>query len=95
MQVANALIRSTKHVEFSERYRRLKARRGHMKAVIAICRMLLTAIWNILSKHVPYTAEGFLQRRPVKPEKILTVAEGLYLLRLRGYEIRGISAGAT
>ena len=95
VQVANALIRSTKHVEFSERYRRLKARRGHMKAVIAICRMLLTAIWNILSKHVPYTAEGFLQRRPVKPEKILTIAEGLYLLRLRGYEIKGISAGAT
>lgn len=95
VQVANALIRSTKHVEFSERYRRLKARRGHKKALIAICRMLLTAIWNILSKHVPYTAEGFLQHRPVKSEKILTVAEGLYLLRLRGYEIRGISAGVT
>lgn len=95
VQVANALIRSTKHVEFSERYRRLKARRGHKKALIAICRMLLTAIWNILSKHVPYTAEGFLQHRPVKSEKILTVAKGLYLLRLRGYEIRGISAGVT
>lgn len=95
VQVASALIRSTKHVEFSERYRRLKARRGHKKAVIAICRMLLTAIWNILSKHVPYTAEGFLQHRPVKAKKVLTVAEGLYLLRSRGYEIRGITAGAT
>lgn len=49
VQVANALIRSSKHPEFTERYRRIKARRGHKKAIIAVCKMLLTAIWNILS----------------------------------------------
>ena len=49
VQVANALIKSKKHPEFRERYQRLKARRGHKKAIIAICRMLLTAIWNVLS----------------------------------------------
>lgn len=55
VQVANALIKSNKHPEFKERYRRIKARRGHKKAIIAVCRMILVAVWNILSKLEPYT----------------------------------------
>ena len=47
--VANALIKSKKHPEFTNRYKRIKARRGHKKAIIAICRMILTAIWHILT----------------------------------------------
>ena len=50
VQVANAVIKSNKYPEFKERYRRIKARRGHKKAIVAVCRMHLTAIWNILSK---------------------------------------------
>ncbi|MEY8357372.1 IS110 family transposase [Lachnospiraceae bacterium 54-53] len=87
VQVANALINSKKHPEFKERYRRIKARRGHKKAIIAVCKMLLTAIWNILSKLEPYTPEGFLEHRPVNESKILTKAQALELLRLRGYTI--------
>ena len=49
VQVANALLRSKKHPEITDRYKRIKACRGHKKAIIAICRMLLTAIWHILS----------------------------------------------
>ena len=65
VQVANALLRSKKHPEITDRYKRIKARRGHKKAIIAICRMLLTAIWHILSDLKPYTPEGFLESRPV------------------------------
>ena len=50
VQVANALIKSKKHPELKERYHRIKSRRGHKKAIIAVCKMLLTAIWNMLSK---------------------------------------------
>ncbi len=89
VQVANALIRSKKHPEFGERYRRIKARRGHKKAIIAVCKMLLTAIWNILSKLVPYTPQGFLASpRPTVTKKALTVSQGLALLRLRGFVLR-------
>lgn len=88
VQVSNALIRSKKHPEFSERYRRLKARRGHKKAIIAICRMLLTAIWNILSKLVPYSPDGFLTTRPVDVKKVLSTSQALHLLRQRGYIIK-------
>lgn len=87
VQVANALIKSKKHPEFKERYHRIKTRRGHKKAIIAVCKMLLTAIWNILSKLEPYTPKGFLEHRPVNESKILTKVQALHLLRKRGYTI--------
>ena len=60
VQVSNAVIKSDKYPESNERYRRLKARPRAQKAVIAICRMLLTAIWNFLSKLKPYSAVGYI-----------------------------------
>lgn len=40
VQITNALIKSKKHPEITNRYRRIKARRRHKKAIIAICRMI-------------------------------------------------------
>jgi len=88
VQVANALIKSKKHPEFTTRYRRIKARRGHKKAIIAICRMILTAIWHILTDLKPYTPEGFLESRPVNESKILTTSQALNLLKQHGYIIK-------
>jgi transposase len=88
VQVANAIVKSDKHPEFKERYRRLKARRGHKKAIIAICRMLLTAIWNILSKLESYSADGYFQYRLVPESMVITKSHALNLLRSRGYIIK-------
>ena len=88
VQVANGLLRSKKHPEITGRYKRIKSHRGHKKAIIAICRMILTAIWHILTDLKPYTPEGFLESRPVKKEKILTISQALNLLKLRGYVIK-------
>ena len=92
VQVANALVKSKSHTEFVERYRRIKARRGHKKAIIAICRMILTAIWNILKNNVPYTPNGFKQKLPTHRSKILTTSQALQMLRTRGYVIKDSSA---
>ena len=88
VQIANALIKSKKHFEFTTRYKRIKTRRGHKKAIIARCRMILTAIWHILTDLKPYTSDGFLESRPVKKEKVLTTSQALNLLRQRGYLIK-------
>jgi hypothetical protein len=85
VQVSNAVIRSDKHPELKERYRKLKACRGHKKAVIAICRMLLTAIWNMLSKLEPYSPKGYLQDKLTEHSVVISKAEGLALFRKRGY----------
>jgi transposase len=85
VQVANAVIKSDKHPECRERYRRIKARRGHKKAIIAVCRMLLTAIWNVLSKLEPYSAKGYLEDKLTEHSVVISKAQGLELLRKRGY----------
>jgi transposase len=95
VQLANAVVKSDKYPECKERYRRLKARRGHKKAIIAVCRMLLTAIWNILSKVEPYNPYGYLADRKAEPSKTITTAQALNLLRLRGYVIKDDAVPST
>ena len=85
VQIANAVIKSDRHPECRERYRRIKARRGHKKAIIAVCRMLRTAIWNVLSKLEPYSAKGYLADKLTEQSVVISKAEGLALLRKRGY----------
>jgi transposase len=88
VQVANAIVKSDKHPEFKSRYRRIKSRRGHKKAIIAICRMLLTAIWNILTKLEPYTPEGYLVNRIItKGDTYITKAQALNYMRAKGFVI--------
>ena len=58
------------------------------KANIAICRMLLTAIWHILTDLKLYTAEGYLEKHPVKKEKVLTTSQAFSLPKQRGYIIK-------
>lgn len=83
--VANAVIKYDKYPECKERYRRITARRGHKKAIIAVCRMLLTATWNVLSKLEPYSAKGYLEDKLTEHSVVISKAEGLALLRKRGY----------
>jgi len=95
VQVANSVVKSDKYPECKERYRRLKARRGHKKAIIAICRMLLTAIWHILSNGEPYSSEGYFAERPLSQTKVLTTQQALNLLKSRGFIIKDDSSPST
>ena len=52
---------------------------------LAVCRMLLTAIWNVLSKCEPYSAKGYLADKLTEHSVVISKAEGLALLRQRGY----------
>ena len=80
VQVANAVVKSDKYPECKERYRRIRIRRGHNKAIIAICRMILTPIWNILSKVQPYSSAGYLTGGfSAKDTKVITKSQGLAL----------------
>lgn len=57
VQCALCAIRKKSNPEIRSRYLSIKKRRGHKKAIIAIARMLLTAIYNILKKNEPYNSE--------------------------------------
>ena len=86
--MANAVVKSNKYPECKERCRRIKAHRGHKKAIIAICRMLLIAIWNVLSKGEPYSVEGYLSDSPTAKTQVLTTQQALNLLKSRGFIIK-------
>ena len=85
VQCALSAIKGKKAPEIRNRYLNLKKRRGHKKAIIAIARMLLTAIYNILKKNEPYNAE--LYRKSDKPpvHREVSVDEAIFILQRQGY----------
>lgn len=86
VQCALAAIKAkNKHPEIFNRYSALKKRRGHKKAIIAIARMLLTAIYNILKKREPYNPELY-RKSDVPPEhRNVSVDEAIFILQRQGY----------
>jgi transposase len=87
VQCANAAIKSSKHPEIKNRYLKLKKRRGHKKAIIAIARMLLTAIYNILKKNEPYNPELY-KKSDMQPENsALSVDYAIRILQSKGYAV--------
>lgn len=87
VQCALAAIKSRiKHPEIYNRYCALKKRRGHKKAIIAIARTLLTAIYNILKKNEPYKAELYAHSYDTPPEhRAVSVEEAIFILQRQGY----------
>jgi hypothetical protein len=88
VQLALNVGKSAKCPELKNKYQALKKRRGGKKAVIAIARKLLTAIWHILDKGEFYNPE--LYRKADKPpvSRELTPDEAFALLRRKGYIIK-------
>jgi len=85
VQCALAAIKSNKHPEIRNRYNAIKKRRGHKKAIIAIARMLLTAIYNILKKNEPYNAELYRQSDKPPVQRIVTTEQAVFILQRQGY----------
>ena len=91
VQCALCAIRAKQNPEIRSRYLSLKKCRGHKKAIIAIARMLLTAIYNILKKNKPYNPELYrsCDRPPVHRE--VSVEEAVFILQRQGYLVQSPS----
>ena len=85
VQCALCAIRKKSNPEIRNRYLAIKKRRGHKKAIIAIARMLLTAIYNILKKNEPYNAELYRRTDMPPAHRAVTVNEAIYILQRQGY----------
>ena len=94
VQCALAAIKSkNKHPEIVDRYNALKKRRGHKKAVIAIARMLLSIIYNILKKREPYNPELYRKSDTPPEHRNVTIEEAVFILQRQGYIISSPSSG--
>ncbi len=87
VQCSNAAIKSNKHPEIKNRYLSLKKRRGHKKAIMAIARMLLTTIYNILKKSEPYNPDLYRKADLPPTHREVCVDQAIFILQRQGYLI--------
>jgi transposase len=62
----------SKHTYVAAKYRRVASRRGPIKAIVAVERAKLVAIWNMLTNGIFYEDLGgdfYTQRNPDKAKK--------------------------
>ena len=86
VQCANAAIKANTNPEIKNRYNSIKKRRGHRKAIIAIARMLLTAIFNILKKNEPYNPD-FYDNSLSPVVRDVSLDQAILILHRQGYRV--------
>ena len=91
VQCALTAIRKRSNPEIANRYNTIKKRRGHKKAIIAIARMLLTSVYNILKKE-PYNAEFYRKADRPPIQRKVTVEQATFILQRQGYLVSASTA---
>lgn len=87
VQCALAAINSKSIPYYRIKYNRIKKRRGHKKAIIAIARMILVNIYHILSTgevYSPCDMEQIINPKPVK--KVMTIQNAIEFLQSQGFD---------
>ena len=90
VQIANAVVKSTKYPEIRNKYLNIKKRRGHKKAIIAIARKLLTAIYHMLKNQEVYQAQLFSDMIDLPTSREITTEQALKLIKRQGYKITSV-----
>ena len=92
VQCALAAIRK-KNSYFGQKYTRIKKRRGHKKAIIAIARMMLVSIYHMIltgEKFNPSDYESFKDPKPQREKNNYTVETALDFLKSQGFDVSSI-----
>ena len=87
VQVENAVVKSDKHPELRNKYLKLKKRRRHRKAIIAICRRLLVSVYQVLRKQEDYdpVLQGLTEIR--NPDKTMSVQDAVRFAQQHGFNV--------
>lgn len=90
VQCALAATKSKKEPYFAIKYQRIKKRRGHKKAIIAIARMMLVCMYHMISngeKFNPCDYEELVNPKPIEPKVVLTMETALSFIASQGIDI--------
>ena len=87
VQCSLATLNSKDNPEISNRYKNLKMRRGHKKAIIAISRFLMTVIYHILKDKVCYDEKLYSHYNQLPTSKEITTEQAIALAKRQGYKI--------
>ena len=94
VQCALAAIKSKREPYFAIKYQRIKKRRGHKKAIIAIARMMMVSIYHMISEKKPFSPtdyDEFMCQKTEQPKVILTEENALAFLESQGYDLSSLS----
>ena len=89
VQCALAAIACKKQPYFAIKYRRIKKRRGHKKAIIAIARMMMVCIYHMVKDKKPFTPcdyEEFMNPQKQPQKVVLNDANVFEYLKSQGYD---------
>lgn len=70
----------------------LKKRRSHRKAIIAIARMLLTAVYPMLKNGKNYKSVLYIKADNLPIDRGITVDQAIIISRNQGYKINSANA---
>lgn len=87
VQCALSAVKSKSNPYYAIKYNRIKKRRGHKKAIIAIARMMLVAIYHILNTGEIFNPVDYDNITNHKPSKnSFTVESALSFLQAKGFD---------
>ena len=96
VQCALAAINSKSNPYYRIKYNRIKKRRGHKKAIIAIARMILVNIYYILSTGEMYNPCDMEQIiHPTNSNKAMTIDSAIEFLKSKGFDTFRLFLSAT
>ena len=96
VQCALAAINSKSNPYYRIKYNRIKKRRGHKKAIIAIARMILVNIYYILSTGEMYNPCDIEQIiHPTNSNKAMTIDNAIEFLKSKGFDTSRLFLSAT
>jgi transposase len=91
VQCALAAVKDKKEPYFAVKYQRIKRRRGHKKAIIAIARMMLTCIYNMMLTGAAFNPSDYEELKSPRPQKQrLTDETAIAYLAAQGYDVSGL-----
>ena len=67
---------------------RIKKRHGHKKAIIAIARMLLTALYHMLKNRENYNSDLYKKSDILPTTREITVEQAILMAQFQGYRIK-------
>jgi transposase len=91
VQCALAATKDKKNLYFAIKYQRIKKRRGHKKAIIAIARMMLVSIFHMLRTGEFFNPSDYEEfQNPAPKRQIFTEDTAIAYLREQGYDVSAL-----
>ena len=91
VQCALAAVKNQKEPYFAAKYHKIKKRRGHKKAIIAIARMMLTCVYYMVQNGEAFNPSDYNElHAPTLRDHVFTDESAIAFLAAQGYDVSSL-----